>query len=408
MTALQDHRTSGTEPQIEVLIREARRRRRRRRVMIGLVVIAFAVCVLVLWARAGDGSRASRSRARSGSSAAGLFDEKTGAVLLLSDGIDGVTAIDVDHRIAGRRVIAGERAGDQEYRITTTGDQLIVGWGQIYAFPLTRGPSRKIADATTYVPAAEPGQVWTTTWEGGVTGAGRSTVQRITTDGKVVFSSTALPTTDYPLLGVPDGLVVQTSDGPAIWNSATAAIGPTLGPGRPAASITSNGKTVAWCNNTCIDVHVVPLTATGPTTAQHAGMQQLALSNDNQRVAYLRPVGDEHAELVVRDVTSGSETTIATDLSVYGSIAWSTDSRQLFYSEPSYGMISMHLGHYSIDTGRWEYHDIPFGGAVSGIVIVSPSDARRFFNTKLAQPGSCPGAGMMYPSGRHGICSFHF
>jgi hypothetical protein len=26
----------------------------------------------------------------------------------------------------------------------------------------------------------------------------------------------------------------------------------------------------------------------------------------------------------------------------------------------------------------------------------------------LAKPGSCPAAGMMYPSGRHGICSFRF
>jgi hypothetical protein len=349
------------------------------------------------------------SRANPRPTTAGLFAETTGVVLVLSDGIDGVTAIDVDHRVAGRRVIKGERAGDQQFRITATDHDLIVGWDQIYAFPLTDGPPRKIADATIYAPAAEPGQVWTITWEGDRTGAGASTVQRVTTRGKVVFSTTKLDTTTaQPILGVPGGLVVQTPNGPAIWNAATNTIESVLGPGRPATSVASNGKSVAWCNNTCTDLHVVPLAQTGPATAAHAGMQQLALSNDNHQLAYMRPAADDQSELIVRNLTTGSETTIASGLGQYGSIAWAVDNRQLFYTENSYAKISMHLGHYSTGTGRWEYRDIPFGGAVSGLVALSRTDTHRFFNKRLVKPAACPGAGMTYPSGRHGTCSFRF
>lgn len=159
------HGTSASE----AVIREARRRQRRRRRLIGVVVGALAASAVALSITTDNGPNTRRSREVPRPATQPLFAEKTGAVLLLSDGIDGVTAIDVDHRVAGRRVIEGERAGDQPFRITTTGDQLIVGWGEIYAMPLTRGPSRKIADATIYIPAAEPGQVWTITWEGGRT-----------------------------------------------------------------------------------------------------------------------------------------------------------------------------------------------------------------------------------------------
>jgi hypothetical protein len=337
-----------------------------------------------------------------------VFAEKTGVVLLLSDGIDGVTAIDVDHRVAGRRVIQGERAGDQEFRITKTGDQLIVGWGEIYAFSLTRGSSRKIADATTYIPAAEPGQVWTATWDGGRIGPGSSRVQRITTTGEVTLSSATLHSNANPALGVPDGLVVQTPDGLAIWNADSGTIGPNLGPAHPAASITSNGKTLAWCNSTCADLHTVPLPRPGSATAPHAGEQQLALSDDNQRLAYLLPASDDHSDLVLRDLATGTDTTIAAGLPQYGSLAWSRDSHQLFYSENSYGSSSMHLGRYSTSSRRWEYHDIPVGDAVSGLVILPPAQTHRLFTQHLTPPATCPGAGMMYPSGRHGTCTFHF
>lgn len=102
----------------------------------------------------------------------GLFASPTGVVLLFADGIDGVTAVDLDRGVVGRRVVEGERPGDQPFRLTHTGDHLVVGWGEIWAAPLDGGPSRKIDDATIYLPAAEPGEVWTLTWAGGRIGQG--------------------------------------------------------------------------------------------------------------------------------------------------------------------------------------------------------------------------------------------
>lgn len=76
-----------------------------------------------------------------GQARAGVFSTPTETVLLFSDGIDGATAIDLDRRVAGRRVIEGERAGDQSFRLTLTGEHLVVGWGEIHAAPLAGGTS---------------------------------------------------------------------------------------------------------------------------------------------------------------------------------------------------------------------------------------------------------------------------
>jgi hypothetical protein len=321
-----------------------------------------------------------------------------------------VTALDLDNRIAGRRVIDGERAGDQSFRITVTGNHVVVGWGEIYAQPLSGGASTKIDDATIYIPAAESGEVWTIAWEGGRIGQGAATVRRVTVDGAATFSSTSLTVNgDWPRLGVPGGLIVQTPEGIAVWDAATSAVGPTLGPG-PAFSIASNGRSVAWCEDTCANVHVAALPHQGSPTAPHAapGGQQIALTNDGHRLAFLRPGGGNGFDLVVRDLTDGKESTVAAGLSQYGAIGWDTDGGQLFYSAPSYQQSTMQLGRYGVVDGSWEQSEIHVGDAISGLVVLSPSEARSFFSEKLVSADACPGAGGSYPSGRSGTCSFRF
>ncbi|MGH9235876.1 MAG: hypothetical protein ACRD0R_21365 [Acidimicrobiales bacterium] len=148
----------------------------------------------------------------------GVFSTATDVVLLVSDGIDGVTAVDLDHRFAGRRVVEGERAGDQPYRLTLTGSHLVVGWGEIYAAPLSGASSTRIDDATIYLPAAEPGEVWTVTWDGGRVGEGQASVRRVRVDGTIEFSSDGFDTARLtPLLGVPGGVAVQACRHPMGW-----------------------------------------------------------------------------------------------------------------------------------------------------------------------------------------------
>lgn len=381
-----------------------RRSRSRRRALVGIAVVAALAVLLAVVVGTGGG----RDRVVSGPTSSSVFGQPTHAVLLTSDGIDGVTAIDLDHRIAGRRVINGERAGDQLYRITLTGQRLVVGWGAIYAYPLNGGRSIKIADATQYLPAAEPGEVWTIDEDPVRSGTGNAVIQRVTTSGRVTFRTGSLDIrAAQPVLGVPGGLVVRTPDSLAVWDASTGTIGPKLGP--PFGQAASTGRALAWCVNSCADLHVVPLSVTGAPTAPHGGSgSELAFSNDRRWLAYLRPVATDRAALVLRDLATGSESTVATGLPQYGSIAWSADSAQLFYSEYSYGQRGSLVGRYVPATGRWQQRELAVGDAVGGLVVLSPAQARSFFGRRPVEPAACPGAAGTFPSGRTGRCSFHF
>lgn len=407
--ALENELLQGAESSVVTTPVPSRSRGRRHASLLvaGSAVIVIALVVALLVGVRGDRDR---SQIESQPAPRGVFSETTNAVLLMSDGIDGVTAIDLDGRIAARTVIDGERAGDQPFRITTTGGHVVVGWAEIYAQPLSGEESTKIDDATIYVPAAEPAAVWTISWEGERIGVGAATVRRVSMNGTVELSSNSLDTNvAQPLLGVPGGLVVQTPEGVAVWDSRTETVGPTLGPGQ-AFSVASNGELLAWCENTCADVHVVALADQGPPTARHAapGGQQLALSNDGRWLALLRPGPANGNEVVIRNLGDGTESIVATGLTGYGSVAWSPDSRQLFYSEDSYLQESMRLGRFGIDDGLWEEKEIPVGDAVGGLVVLSPTDARGFFSVELVEPEACPGAGGEHPSGRGRTCSFRF
>jgi hypothetical protein len=364
--------------------------------LIGLGSVALALT------RVDDDSSVLSTTPDSGAATAGVFSTPTDTVLLFSDGIAGATAIDLDRSIAGRRVIEGERAGDQPFRLTLTGDHLIVGWDEIYAAPLGGGTSRKIADATIYLPASEPREVWTLTWEGGRIGAGAATLQRVTVDGTVTFTSQEFdPSVLEPVIGVPGGIVVNTADGVAVWDADSASTGPVLGPGRAMAA-SSDGRSLAWCQSTCRNVHVVSLARTGPPTAQNVapGNQQLALSGDGAHLAFLRPV-DGGAELVIRD-TNGQEHVVAQDLDPMGALQWSTGARQLFYSEGSYRESAMRIGRYEPAIQRWELRTVPVGDGLAALALTR-AQARSFFSDRLQPASDC-----RYPSGREGACTFAF
>lgn len=398
--ALERHLGEGQDGQI-LSAAPARRRSHRWLTAAAVLVIAIASTTFVL-TRVGDDRAVVSTTPDSGGAPSGVFSTPTDTVLLFSDGTNGATAIDLDRRVAGRRVIEGERAGDQPFRLTLTGDHLVVGWSEIYAAPLDGGASRKIADATVYLPASEPREVWTLTWEGSRIGAGAAILQRITVDGAVTFTSTEFdPSVMEPVIGVPGGIVVNTSSGVAIWYADSGRTGPVLGPG-PATSASSDGTSLAWCNSTCDNVHVVSLARTGPPTARHtAPGQQLALSDDGAHIAFLRPAGGR-AELVIRDA-QGQERVVSGDLDSMGALQWSADGRQLFYSERSYLESRMSVGRYEPATDRWELRSIPVGDGLAALALTR-AEARSFFSDRLSR--ACPGANASYPSGRRGTCTF--
>lgn len=391
---------------------EERRARRWRRVLVMaavLVVVVAGVAIVVIGTVDDDGAVVSTEPAApTGQPRAGVFSTPTSTVLLFSDGIDGATAIDLDRRLAGRGVIEGERAGDQPFRLTLTGDHLVVGWGEIYASPLGGGPSTLIAVATIYIPASEPGEVWTITWDGGRIGAGPATLRRVRVDGTIVVSFDPFDTVALqPVIGVPGGLVVNTAQGVAVWDASSGTTGPVLGPG-PATAATSDGRSVAWCESTCTDFHVAALDRSGKPTAPHASLsnQRIAFSAGGAYLAVLRPAGGG-AELVVIDRETSEETVVARDLDTAGALQWTSDGRQLFYTEGSYLQSSMRVGRYDIGTQQWETHTLPIGDGLAAIAL-DDTQARSFFSDLLVPASDCPGAGGLDPSGREGVCTFAF
>lgn len=399
-----------TQGEMDARVWEVERPRRHRLRRPALVAAAAAVAVVaaVLMADAPErDSQVATSGPAPTETKDSLFSTPTDVVLLLSDGIDGVTALDLDRRVAGRRVIEGERAGDQQFRLTLTADHLVVGWGEVYAAPLSGAPSVKIADAAVYVPAAEPGQIWALTWDGGGVGRGRPKLQRLTVDGTEVFTSESFDAERLtPLLGVPDGLAVQTPNGVAIWEASTGELAQAT-PSGPPSAIASDGRHLAWCERTCTATRVLTLDRAGPPTAAHVsqGRQQLALSPDGRYLAILRP-RDGSAALVLQSLTTGEEHVVGEPLDEHGALQWSADGAQLFYTENSYGRDRTRVGRYTTADGRWEARSIPLGGAVGG-VAVSPRQARSFFSPQHVDPADCP-VGGRYPTGRKGVCTFTF
>lgn len=238
--ALERHLEHGRDHQV-LTGPPARRLSHRSLAVAAALVIALGSTTLIIVRDADDAAVVSTTP-DAGRPRAGVFSTPTDTVLLFSDGIAGATAIDLDRRIAARRVIKGERAGDQSFRLTLTGDHLVVGWGEIYAAPLAGGTSRKIADATVYLPASEPGEVWTLTWDGGRIGAGAAILQRATVHGTVTFTSDEFdPSAMQPVVGVPGGVVVNTPSGVAVWDVITDSAGPVLGPGPAIAAVRTEG-----------------------------------------------------------------------------------------------------------------------------------------------------------------------
>lgn len=334
----------------------------------------------------------------------GVFSSPTDTVLLFSDGIDGATAIDLDRRLAGRRVIDGERAGDQQFRLTLTGDKLVVGWGEIYASPLAGGPSKKIADATIYLPASEDGEVWTLTWEGGRIGSGSAILRRVQIDGTTVFESTSFdPAVLEPVQGVPGGLLVNSPEGVVVWDANTETTGPVLGPGR-AVIATTDGQTVAWCADSCNEIHTASLQRKGaPTAAYASGAQQIVLLSGGN-LAVLRPDG----ELTLTSLSTSTEgEVVARGLDALGTLVRSHDGKQLFYTENSYGASSMRVGRYSLESLQWEIETLPIGDGLAAIAVTR-DEARSFFAEHLVSERECPGPGGTYPSRRDNVCTFAF
>jgi hypothetical protein len=176
---------------------------------------------------------------------------ETGVLLLVDDGIDGLTAVDLDHRLSGRSVVEGQRAGDEQYSMVKVGNHLIVGWGEPYSVDLTTRDGMSLGAATIFVPAAEPNAVWMVDYPGGRIGMGDPHVWQVdVVSGERLTEPKEISKDTYPDLGIVGGLALQKDTGFSIWNAETDEITPLESDG-PGFSLDVQGDELVWCASDC-------------------------------------------------------------------------------------------------------------------------------------------------------------
>ena len=393
----------------------ARRRHRAvrvRRAIAGVVVLALVTGAAVLVTRGGGTTRITTPVTPP---SRGVFPDTTRTVLALSDGYDGATFVDLDHRIAVRRPIDGERAGDQPYRLTRVGNALVVGWGDVYAAPLDGGPSKLLGHATYYVPAADAGAVWLIDYSGGAIGQGTSTFREVDRAGRVLVETPGPDVSlGYPAIGIPGGIAFETEQGVALWNAASGQVTATLGsvPRLPTFVSDSHGDLLAWCETTCDLFHITRLAPSGPVDLPILPPHQTTF---DARAARFSPDGGLLATtgggwITLVDTATGAPRNSFRTQAVAPSglppyLEWSSDGKRLFFTAYSYVENTTTVGEYVLATGETHVTTLPFGGALQGTAL-SHHDARALCARTGAASACVPPT--VQPSGRKSPCGFKF
>jgi len=342
-----------------------------------------------------------------------LFSTLTGDVLIFDSGYDGVTLVDIDHRVATRRMGIGQRAGDQPFRIARVGSDLVVGWGNVSAVPIAGGPSRALPPATVFVPAVEPDRVWLVDYPNDAGTPPRA---------KLVEESTGTMLADVasPFVGgasfgtgIEGGFAMATAHGIDLWHLDTHKVyahlgGPTGGQGQTFDAV---GSLLTWCetpatdpNGPCNSVHLTDLAARGGPKdvlkASYPGKTITAavISPDGTRIAVSTQDG---AVTIEGNGTRQSVVTVQ-----YPSTAWSSDGSRLYVTSNSFETSHTSLDVWSAATGAVEHADLPFGGLLQFVTATEAEVGPRPERTKT--PADCPAANGFNEADPHSVCSFGF
>lgn len=397
----------------------AKTRLRRRRVLAAVAAGVAAIALLPTLRAVADRSPgvdfADAPSAPPATAGTPGFSAGSGLVVLFDDGYDGVLAMDLDAGVAARRVLEGQRAGDQPWRLTREGDALVVGVDQIHVVSIATGESTLLGEATVSIPAAETGRVWLVMYPGRRIGEGTPTHRLVDLAGTVLLETPGLdPETSTPVIGVPGGLAYEGTDGVALWDAATGTERQ-LGT-RQGWVADSAGALLVWCEGDCATLHLTDLEGEDrevPAPAGFAAFEPHAarLSPDGSRVAAIAgnggPVGEgEEGALVVLDAASGEVLSTGTEVSRSARFGWSPDgSELLFTSSTAYGITR--LGRYLVDEDRVEFARVPARGGVYDLVVLERDEAGAFLTGALGADEGCQAPGV-FPSGRSGICGWRY
>jgi hypothetical protein len=314
-----------------------------------------------------------------------VFSEATGVALVFDDGLDGVIALDLDDLSLARRPLDGQRAGDPDHRLARVGDSLVVGWGSVHRLLIDTLEGNPIGQATVFIPAAEADAVWLIDYPGGRIGQGTPGYRLVGLDGHEIVSAPGIdPSLGFPAKAIPGGIVHETPSGITLWFPDAEPV--RIPAPNPGFVVDVSGGVIAWCEDLCT-----------LTLTEIDGGQTLVPSPDPARrfisarfspdgrllaavVADPGPIDpDSGGAVALVDVASGEATLLTEPLLPRPSyLGWSPDGRHLFFSSYSYGLTETVVGWYRPADGHLEVVTLPFGGALS-FVVLDRDEAGAFF-----------------------------
>ena len=318
-----------------------------------------------------------------------IFGEATGVILLLDDGLEGLTAIDPDRRLAHHSQVEGQRPGDEPYSMIRVGDRLVVGWGEPHSVDVATRQATSLGMATIFVPAAEPNRVWLIDYPGERIGSGTPQVWQVdVTSGEALQDPVPKPPEGYPDIGIPGGLALQTDTGLNLWNVSTGEITALESDGTGFAHDVF-GDELIWCSGNCSRLAV---TNTSTLITQiyvlpapyDTFLVSSRMSPDGRYLAAL--VGAEGyrgAAIWIVDRETGEAADIAEPGTHVDFLAWSPDGEQLFATSYSYGATRTTVWRYDVADGTLTTVVLPFGGGISPVVI-DASMADAYFADQVA------------------------
>lgn len=430
LTQVAERGDTSTPPPIATLVRRARNRRRALRVVLGTAIAAIVgiVAIAAISRGIGRSPRVAAGPVDNGTAAdgptagsGGVFDAPTGDALVFDDGYSGVVTIDLDHRTVSRRSIDGQRAGDQPWRLTAEGPDLIVGWGQVYAAPLAGGPSVLLDGSAISFPAVEPGRVWLVTYPGGATGEGPATVWEVTTAGRTIIpAKTPGLNVGYPVVGTPGGMAFENTNGViSMWDATTGAVTQTVGSGQTEMGL-PDASNFAWCDGTCAELHVTAFGGGDRPVALPAGLSKWEaytsqFSPDGRYLAVVAagpgPSGNTQAgAVIIVDTATGMSQVVSRGVLATASVTWAPDGSRLFFASlPATAPTTPEviIGEFDQNAGRTETATVP--AAVEDDVLALPRhDASALIATHLGSAGDCQTPLDASPGNSDGLCGYRF
>jgi hypothetical protein len=337
------------------------------------------------------------------------FGEETGVLLLLDDGIDGLTAVDPDRRLIGRSVVEGQRAGDEQYSMVRVGDKLVVGWGEPHSVDIATRQGVSLGHATIFVPAAEPGRVWMID-SGARIGSEPVYVWQVdVVTGEAIHDPVPLEA-DRAQIGITGGLALQTESGLDLWTLEGGQVVPLESTGPGFVHDVFDNRLV-WCSGDCTtltmtNTETLETQQYPPPNGYATFAYESRFSSDGRYLAAL-VWAPEATGIWILDRETGL-TRVVSDLETHVDyLAWAPDGDQLFATSYSYSQPPHTVAwRYQISDQEFTTVVLPFGGSLS-LVVVDDSFVDAYIAGEPEEPGQCQ-ASSVYPSDRSEMCIFGY